>query len=82
MQRKDYEQLDVQEMERMVARAALELVDDPERPAVTFARLVKLAGLPKHRVREVIEEWGLRAVSGDEFLLTPTLVERLRGLRP
>jgi hypothetical protein len=66
-------------MERMVARATLELIDDPGQPTVTFSRLVKLTGLPKHRVREVIDEWGWRTVSGDEFLLTPTLVERVRA---
>lgn len=80
MQRKDHEQLDIHEMERMVAQALLGLIDDPRQPPITFKLLVSRSGLPKHRVREVVEDWQLRAVSGDEYLLTPAMVERVRTL--
>ncbi len=80
MPRKDHEQLDIHEMERMVAQAMLGLIDDPDQPPITFKLLVSRAGLPKHRVREVVEDWQLRPVSGDEYLLTPAVVERVREL--
>jgi hypothetical protein len=80
MHRKDHDQLDIHEMERLVARALLELVDDPAQPPITFKLLVTRSELPKHRVREVIEEWGLRTVSGDEYLLSPAMVERVRSV--
>ncbi|MFT3923336.1 MAG: hypothetical protein QM778_12450 [Myxococcales bacterium] len=80
MPRRDHEQLDIYEMERLVARAVVDLIDDPRAPAITFKGLVARTELPKHRVREVIDEWQLRTVSGDEYLLTPELVEHIRRL--
>jgi hypothetical protein len=80
MPRKDHEQLDVYEMERIVAQALLELADDPEQKPITFSLLVKRSDLPKHRVREVVDAWELRTVSGEEYLLTPALLERVRSV--
>gem|GEM_PF-5549181 len=78
MAHKDDEQLDVEEMERMVARAVIDLLDAPGAQPVTFRDLVRRTGLPKHRVREVVEEWQLRTLSGDEYLFTPESLEPIR----
>jgi hypothetical protein len=76
MKRDDYEQLDIFEMERLVAGA---LVDDPhEQHAITLSLLATRSGLPKRRVREITEELGMQTISSDEYLLTPEIVERVR----
>jgi len=81
MNRKEYEQLDVHEIERMVARALLELVDDAhERQRITIKLLAARSKLPLHRVREVTDAWNLQALSGDELWLIPGTVERARAL--
>jgi hypothetical protein len=81
MNRQDYEQLDIQEMERMVARALVHLVDDPhERHRITLKRLAAQTKLPLRRVREVTDAWNLHALSGDELWLGPGSVEAARTL--
>jgi hypothetical protein len=81
MKRDEYEQLDVFEVERILATTLIDLIDDPhEQHIITLALLTSRSGLPKRRVRELTEEWELRTMSGDEYMLTPELVERVREL--
>jgi hypothetical protein len=81
MNRQEYEQLDIHQMERMVARALLALVDDSrEHQRITLKRLATRTQLPLHRVREVTDAWNLQALSGDELWLIPGTVERARAL--
>jgi hypothetical protein len=81
MNRREYEQLDIHEMERRVARALIELVDDPhERHRITLKLLAARSDLPLRRVREVTDAWHLQALSGDELWLVPGSVEAARKL--
>jgi hypothetical protein len=75
-----HEQLDIHEIERMVARALIEFVDDAnERQRITAKRLAERTGLPLRRVREVTDAWNLQTLSGDELWLGPGSVERARA---
>lgn len=81
MKRQEYEQLDIHEMERMVAQALVDLVDDPhERHRITLKLLATRTRLPLRRVREVTDGWNLRALSGDELWLGPGSVDAARAL--
>lgn len=81
MNAKSHEELDVQEMERMVARALMALLNAPGEPrSITLKALIEGTGLPKRRVREVVDGWGLRTVSGDAYLLTPHVMEQVEAL--
>jgi hypothetical protein len=73
-----HEELDIHEMERMVARALVELVDAPQRQRITAKVLAQRTGLPLRRVREVAEAWDLQTISGDEYSLGSGSVQRAR----
>jgi hypothetical protein len=78
---REHEQLDVDEMERMVARALVALVDQGRDQQPVSARLLaQRTKLPLHRVREVTDGWQLRTLSGDAFFLAPDVLERARRL--
>jgi hypothetical protein len=75
-----YEQLDIHEMERRVAVALVELVDDPhQHHRVTPRLLAARSKLPLRRVREVTNEWNLQTLSGDEYWLSPDSMEQARA---
>jgi hypothetical protein len=79
MSTKEHEQLDIHEMEHMVAQALIELVDAPgEQPGISARLLAARTKLPLHRVREVTDEWNLQTLSGDAFWLGPESLERAR----
>jgi len=81
MKDREHEGLDIQEMERRVAVALIELVDGPgERQPITLKVLAARTNLPRHRVREITDEWNLQTVSGDEFWLRSGSLERARAL--
>jgi hypothetical protein len=81
MKNREHEQLDIHEMERRVASALIELVDDPkDRHRITAKLLAVRSKLPLHRVREVTDAWNLQTLSGDEYWLGPGSVERAREL--
>jgi hypothetical protein len=81
MNRQEYEQLDIHEMERRVAAALIDLVDDPKQQhRITLKLLATRSKLPLRRVREVTDTWNLQALSGDELWLGPGSVEAARGL--
>jgi hypothetical protein len=81
MTEREHEQLDIHEMERRVAAALIELVDDPnERHRITPRLLAARSKLPLRRVREVTDDWNLQTISGDEYWLGPGSVERARAL--
>jgi hypothetical protein len=75
-----HEELDIHEMERMVAAALIELVDDPRvHHRITPKLLALRSKLPLRRVREVTDEWNLQTLSGDEYWLGPDAIERARA---
>ena len=77
---REHEQLDVDEMERRVARALLAIVDAPgERQAITPKLLAERCQLPLRRVREITEAWELRTLSGDELWLGTGSMARIRA---
>jgi len=77
----EHEQLDVNEMERMVAGALIALVDDRrEQHRITLRLLSARTHLPLHRVREITEAWQLRTESGDSLFLAPDALEHARQL--
>jgi hypothetical protein len=79
MNGREHEQLDIHEMERRVAVALIELVDDPhEHHRITPKLLAARCKLPLRRVREVTEEWNLQTLSGDEYWLGPDPMQRAR----
>jgi hypothetical protein len=79
MDSRGHEQLDIHEMERRVAAALIELVDDPrERHRITPKLLAARSKLPLRQVREVTDEWNLQTLSGDEYWLSPGSVEHAR----
>ncbi len=80
MSSREHEALDIYEMERMVARALVELVDDRARPSISVKTLASRTGLPARRVREVTDAWNLRTLSGDELYLTPDAMDKAREL--
>ena len=81
MDGREHEQLDIHEMERRVAVALIELVDDPrERHRITPRLLATRSNLPVRRVREVTDDWNLQTLSGDEYWLAPGSVEHARAL--
>jgi hypothetical protein len=81
MSSREHEHLDIYEMERMVARALIALVDDREtHHRITPKLLASRSGLPLRRVREVTNEWNLQTLSGDEYWLGPGSVDRVREL--
>ena len=76
----EHEHLDIDEMERRVARALLALVDAPgERQAITAKLLASRSQLPLRRVREITDAWELRTLSGDELWLGSGSVARIRA---
>jgi hypothetical protein len=78
---REHEQLDIHEMERRVAAALIELVDDPQKHhRITPRLLAARSKLPLKRVREVTDDWNLQTISGDEYWLGPGSVERARAL--
>jgi hypothetical protein len=79
MSTREHEQLDVYEMEHMVAQALIELVDAPgEQRGISARTLSARTKLPLHRVREVTDDWNLQTISGDTFWLGPESLERAR----
>ena len=79
MQSREHEHLDIDEMERRVALALLELVDDArERQRITPKLLAARTRLPIRRIREVTDAWNLQTLSGDEYWLGPGSVEHVR----
>jgi hypothetical protein len=63
MDGRGHEQLDIHEMERRVAAALIELVDDPrERHRITPKLLAARSKLPLRQVREVRRQWTLRVI--------------------
>jgi hypothetical protein len=79
-QRREHEQLDIDEMERRVARALLAVVDAPgERQAISAKLLAQRTQLPLRRVREITDAWELRTLSGDELWLGSGSVGRVRA---
>jgi hypothetical protein len=81
MSAKQHEQLDVYEMERMVAEALIALVDGPGAQQPISARLLATrTKLPLYRVREVTDAWDLQTLSGDAFWLGPESLARARKL--
>ena len=80
MESSTQELLDIHEMERRVAVALIELVDDPqERHRITPKLLAARSKLPLRRVREVTNEWNLQTLSGDEYWLSPGSMEQARA---
>jgi hypothetical protein len=78
---REHELLDVHEMERMVARALVELIEDRTTAHHISARvLAARTKLPLRRVREVVALWELRTVSGDALCLTAEAVAHARTL--
>ena len=76
----EHEQLDIDEMERRVARALLELVDaSGERRAITARLLATRTQLPLRRVREITDAGELRTLSGDELWLGSGSVTHIRA---
>lgn len=81
MANREHESLDIHEIERKVAQALVDLVDDRRgRQVVTVKLLASRAGLPVRRVREVTDSWNLRTLSGEELFLAPGSVDRARDL--
>lgn len=79
MSSKEHEQLDVYEMERMVAQALVDLVDAPgEQHRITARLLAARTKLPLYRVREVTDAWNLQTLSGDALWLGPDSLEHAR----
>lgn len=71
--------LDIDEIERRVAQALVDLVDGPgEQPKITIKLLAARSKLSLRRVREVTNEWQLRTISGDELFLAPGTVDHAR----
>lgn len=80
MNSREHEQLDIYEMERMVAVALIALIDDArEQHRITPKLLAQRTGLPLRRVREVTDEWNLQMISGDEYRFHPGSVEQIRA---
>jgi len=78
---RERDQLDVFEIERMVARALVTLVEDRRAQHHISAKvLAEYTQLPLRRVREVIALWELRTVSGDALYLTAQSIEHARKL--
>lgn len=81
MKDREYESLDIHEMERRVAVALIELVDAPgERQRITPKLLSARTNLPLRRVREITDDWNLQTLSGDEYSLRAGSLERARAL--
>ncbi len=81
MKDREYEGLDIHEMERRVAAALIELVDAPgERRRITPKLLSARTNLPQRCVREITDEWNLQTLSGDEYWLRSGSLERARAL--
>ena len=77
---REHEQLDIDEMERRVARALVDLVDAPgERQAITARLLAERSRLPLRRVREITDAWELRTLSGEELWLGSGTAARIRA---
>lgn len=77
---REHEQLDIDEMERRVARALLDAVDAPgERQRISAKFLAESTQLPLRRVREITDAWELRTLSGDELWLGSGAVARIRA---
>lgn len=78
---RQHEQLDVNELERLLARTLVALVDAPREQLRISARLLaETSGIPLRRVREVLDEWQLQTVTGDALFLTPDVLEQVRAL--
>jgi hypothetical protein len=81
MKDREHEGLDIHEMERRVAGALIELVDGPgERQRITLKLLAARTNLPQRCVREIMDEWNLQTLSGDEYWLRSGSLERARAL--
>lgn len=81
MTNREPEALDIHQMERMVAQALVDLVDDRStRHSITVKALAARSGLPVRRVREVTDAWNLRTLSGEELFLAPGSVDRARDI--
>ena len=79
-QSREHEQLDIDEIERRVARALLAIVDAPgDRQPITAKLLAERTQLPVRRVREITEAWELRTLSGEELWLGSGSVTRIRA---
>lgn len=71
--------LDIDEMERRVAQALVDLIDDSrEQHKITIKLLSERSKLSPRRVREITNEWQLRTISGDELFLAPGTVDHAR----
>lgn len=65
MNRQEYEQLDIHEMERRVAAALIDLVDDPKQQhRITLKLLATRSKLPLHRVSSLAPDGGTSSDAG------------------
>lgn len=73
------EPLDIHEMERRIAQAIVDLVDDAAtQHRITLALLAARTKLSARRIREVTDEWNLQTLSGDEYWFALGMLDRIR----
>lgn len=73
------EEPDIDEVERRVAQALVDMVDDAREPQrITIKSLAQRGDVSIRQVREIVREWQLQTITGDELFLAPGSVDHAR----